>query len=196
MKFRFVSTVTASVILLGAAGETVAGGQPVECLEPYRSAPVYDTVYEDVLVNPGSRRVAHVPPIYGTRKRAVVVSPARESYEIIPAVTRTEYRTVRVSEGGYSWEWRWINGRKVLCKIKRKARYGRVAETVVVQPAHKRRVVNPAEYGYEQGQVLIQPEQQRVIETPPSYETVARQVMVSEGSSGWKRVRIRNHCAN
>ena len=196
MKFRFVSTVTAGVVLLGTVAETVAGGRPVECFEPYRTAPVYDTVYENVLVNPGSRRVEYVPPIYGTRKRAVVVSPARESYELIPAVTRTEYRTVKVSEGGYSWEWRWINGRKVLCKIKHKARYEQIAETVVVQPAHKRRVVIPAEYGYEQEQVLIQPEQQRVIETPPSYETVARQVMVSEGSSGWKRVRIRNHCGN
>jgi hypothetical protein len=195
MEFRFVPALTAGIVLLGTVAETIAGGRPVECFEPYRTAPVHDTVYENVLVNPGSRRVEYTPPIYGTRKRAVVVSPARESYEIVPALTRTEYRTLKVA-GGYSWEWRVINGRKVLCKIKHKARYETIAETVIVHPAHKRRFVIPAQYGYEQEQVLIQPEQQRVIHTPPSYETVAREVMVSEGSSGWKRVRIPSHCAH
>jgi hypothetical protein len=189
-----VCAAVASSFLLAAASPTTAGGKPVECYERYQTAPIYDTVYENVMVHPATERVEYVPPIYGTRKRPVLVAPERVSYEIIPAVVRTQYRTVQVSDGGYSWEWRWINGRKVLCKVKHKPRYRQVAETVVVQPEYKRRVVIPAEYGYEVEQVVIQPEQRRVVVVPASYQTVARQVLVSEGEAGWRRVKIRRHC--
>ena len=35
---------------------------------------------------------------------------------------------------------------------------------------------------------------ERVIDVPPSYRTVARDVLVSEGSEGWRQVRIPRHC--
>jgi hypothetical protein len=82
----------------------------------------------------------------------------------------------------------------VLCKVKHKAHYKTVAETVVVEPAYTRGIVVPAQYEYVQEPVLIQPEQRRVIDSPATYETVARQVVVSEGTSGWKRVHIARHC--
>lgn len=184
----------ASCVLFAAVSPTAAGGKPVECYEPYRTAPVYDTVYENVMVSPGGQQVEYVPPIYGTRKRTVLVTPEQVSYETIPAVVQTQYRTVRVSDGGYSWEWRWINGRKVLCKIKHKPRYETIAENVVVQPEYRRRVIIPAEYGYEMQQVIVQQAQRRVIDVPATYQTVARQVLVSEGETGWRRVKIRRHC--
>lgn len=194
MFWKTVPTATALAILLGPVSESFAGGKAVACYEQYRTAPVYDTVYENVLVSPASQYVERVPAIYGTRKRAVVISPEQVSYEIVPAVTQTQYRKVKVADGGYSWEWRVIKGRKVLCKIRHKARYEMVAETVVVQPEYKRRVVIPAEYGYEVEQVVIQPEQRRVVNVPASYQTVARQVLVSEGETKWRRIKIRQHC--
>jgi len=194
MQFKPVSAATAGIVLLTTVSQAMAGGKPVECYERYRGQPVYDTVYENLLVQPASRRVEIVPAIYGTRKREILISPERVSYEITPAVVHSRYRTVKVRDGGYSWEWRIIGGRKILCKIKHKARYERMAETVILRPEGRQRVIIPAEYSYVTEQVVIQPEQQRVIDIPPSYETVARQVLVGEGSSGWKRVHIPRHC--
>lgn len=189
-----LSLAVSALIVLGTASETVAGGRAIECYEPYRTQPVYDTVYGEVQVSPGYSRVVRTPAIYGTRQREVMIRPARVTYEVVPAVVETRYRTVQVSDGGYGWEWRVINGRRGLCKGQYKPRYEQVAERVVVQPEARRRVVIPAEYGYQTEQVVVQEETQRVLEVPPTYQRVARRVMVSEGEAGWRRVHIRNHC--
>jgi hypothetical protein len=188
------SLAVASLAVLGMVSETAAGGRGVECYEQVNRPSVYETVYENVLISPAGQQVEYVPAIYGTRERVVQIAPARVSYEIVPAITRTIYRTVKVNDGGYSWEWRVINGRKVLCKIRHKARYERVAETVVVQPERLRRVVSPAEYESVAEEVLVRPEQRRIVEVPASYQTVARRVLVREGSSRWRQVRIPRHC--
>ena len=117
---------------LGMVSEAVAGGRAVECYEPVHRPALYDTVYEDVMVSPGGQLVDYDPPIYGTYERVEQIAPPRVTYEVVPASTRTVYRTVQVDDGGYAWEWRVIHGRQVLCKVWRKARYARVAETVVV----------------------------------------------------------------
>jgi len=184
----------AGLVVLGTVSETAAGGRAVECYEPVRTPDVYDTVYEDVLVSPPGQQVDYVPAVYGTRERVVMTVPAQVTYEVVPAVTRTIYRTVQVDDGGYSWEWRVIHGRRVLCKTWHKVRYGRVAETVVIQPERTRRVVTPAQYDRIAEEVLVQPEQRRVIDVPAAYRTVARRVLVREGSSGWRRVHIPRHC--
>ncbi|MER8762934.1 MULTISPECIES: hypothetical protein [unclassified Mesorhizobium] len=184
----------AGLTMLGTMSETAAGGRAVECYEQVNRPAVYDTVYEDVLVSPAGQQVEYEAPIYGTRERVVQIAPARVSYEIVPATTRTIYRSVRVDDGGYSWEWRIINGRKVLCKVRHKARYERVAEIVVIEPERRRRVVLPAEYESVAEEVLVRPEQQRIVDIPASYQTVARRVVVREGSSSWRRLHIPRHC--
>jgi hypothetical protein len=194
MFWKAVPAATALALLVGTVSQSSAG-KAVACYEQYHTPPVYDTVYENVLVRQASRYVETEPAIYGTRKHAVLIRPEHVSYEVVPAVYETRYRTVKVADGGYSWEWRIINGRKVLCNVKHKPRYETVAEAVLVQPAYKRRIVIPAEYGYEVEQVVIQPERRRVVQVPAAYQTVARKVLVSEGESGWRRVKIRQHCA-
>jgi len=231
----------ASLLVLAAtATQAAAGGYATECYQRYRTQPVYDTVYESVQIRPGFTDVQVTPPIYGTRERAVLISPERVAWRVIPAeygytkemvllepartvarrlppVTETRYRKVLVDDSGYSWEWRWINGRKVLCKIKHKARYQKIAETVVVEPgrvvhetiparygyekrkvlisqARKERYIVPAQYDYVTEQVLLQPKQVRKVHVGPSYQTRARQVLVQEGSEGWQRVAIPRHC--
>lgn len=239
MTSKHLSLAVSALTMLGSVSPAAAGGRAVECYEPYRTEPVYDTVYENVEVNPGYSRVERVPAIFGVRERsvlvreeqvgyhvvpaeysyvreAVLIEPGRKIARTIPAKVRTHYRTVRV-DGGYRWEWRVIHGRKVLCKVKRKARYETVAETVVVR---RERVVYetlPAQYGYQKRkvqvtperseryviparyetvleQVVVQPEQRRTVDVPPSYQRMARSVLVSEGESGWRRVHIRRHC--
>jgi hypothetical protein len=124
---------------------------------------------------------------------------------------------VRVADGGYSWEWRVINGRRVLCKIKHKARYEHVAYAVEIAPARYVHEAVPARYAYQTRKILvepertesyvlapeyetvreqveIQPERVRKVHVAPSYTTRTRQVLVSEGSEGWRQVRIPHHC--
>jgi hypothetical protein len=191
---RSASFAVAGLAVFGTISQTAAGGRAVECYEPVRTRAIYDTVYEDVMVSPPGQQVDYTPPIYGTRERVVMTVPAQVTYEIVPAVTRTVYHTVQVDDGGYSWEWRVIHGRRVLCKIWHKARYERVAETVVIQPERTRRVFIPAQYDSIAEEVLVRPEQRRIIDVPAAYRTVARRVLVREGSSGWRRVHIPRHC--
>lgn len=225
-------------IVLASTGQTAAGGYTKACYEEVRRPAVYKTVHEKVLVEPGREHVEIVPAIYGTQKRRVLASPARESWRIIPATyatmrekvllepartvkrvipaeTRTVHRKVMVDQGGHAWEWRWIKGKKVLCKIKRGPTYKTVAETVVVTPARVVHESVPARYGYENRTVLthaesrerivtppvfefvterveIQPARKKVHRTPPRYDVVARQVLVEEGRTDWRRVKV--HC--
>ena len=237
---KAVPAVTAFAVILASFGQSYAGGKAVECYEPYRTAPTYGTVQERVLLRGARSRIDRVPAIYGTQQVRRLVSPERTEIRVIPAqysyvrekvllydettvertvpaVTRTEYRRVKVSDGGYAWEYRTINGKRVLCKVKRKAVYDTVAETVVVKKARvvrervpaqwgyqkravlvaeerREAITIPAEWGYSTEQVLIQPEQRTYIEIPAEYKVVDRQVVVSEGSSGWRRVAIPRHC--
>jgi hypothetical protein len=193
--FRKTASFTiAGLTVLGTISSTAAGDRAVECYEPVHSPAVYDTVYEDVMVSPGGQLVDYDAPIYGTLERVEQIAPPRVTYEVVPAITRTVYHTVKVDNGGYAWEWRVIHGRKVLCKVWRKARYARVAETVVVEPERTRRVVLPAEYESVAHEVLVRPERRRITEIAPSYQRVARRVVVQEGSTSWRRVHIRHHC--
>ncbi|AZO14352.1 MAG: hypothetical protein E5V79_00125 [Mesorhizobium sp.] len=184
----------AAVAMLASVSGTAAGSRALECYEPIHRPALYDTVYEDVMLSPGGQVVDYDAPIFGAYQSVDQIAPPRVTYETVPAVTRTVYHTVKVDNGGYAWEWRVIHGRKVLCKVWRKARYARVAETVVVQPERVRRVVQPAEYEAVAHEVLVRPQQVRIREIPPSYGTVARRVVVREGSTSWRRVHIPRHC--
>ncbi|MBZ9850265.1 hypothetical protein LB565_19965 [Mesorhizobium sp. CA14] len=191
---RKSSASLAAVAMLASVCETAAGGRALECYEPMHRPALYDTVYEDVMVSPGGQVVDYDAPIYGTYQSLDRIAPARVTYETVPAVTRTIYHTVKVDDAGYAWEWRLIHGRKVLCKMWRKARYARVAETVVVQPERVRRVIQPVEFEAVAHEVLVRPQQVRIRQIPPSYRTVARRVVVREGSTSWRRVHIPQHC--
>jgi hypothetical protein len=239
-KTTFSYVMAATVLLATTAQVSAGGGYPVECYERYRTAQVYDTVTENVQVNPGYTHVEITPPIYGVKTREVMVKPGRIKYRttpalysyekervlvepartvkrLVPAITETRYKKVRVADGGHSWEWRVINGRKVLCKIKLKARYQHVAYTVEVAPARTVHETVPARYAYNKRKVLVEPErtesyvlapeyetvreqvmiqqkQVRHYEVAPSYRTRSRQVLVSEGTEGWRQVQIPRHC--
>ena len=191
---RKSSATLAAIAMLAGVPETMAGSRALECYEPVRRPALYDTVYEDVMLSPGGQVVDYDAPIYGAYQSVEQIAPPRVTYETVPAVTRTIYHTVKVDDGGYAWEWRVIHGRKVLCKVWRKARYARVAEIVVVSPERVRRVVQPAEYEGVAREVLVRPQRVRIREIPPSYGTVARRVVVREGSTSWRRVHIPRHC--
>jgi hypothetical protein len=164
---NLASLAATGLAILASASQTAAGGRALECYQPVHRPALHDTVYEHVMVSPGGRLVDYDAPIYGTYQSVDQIAPPRVTYETVPAVTRTVYHTVKVDDGGYAWEWRVIHGRKVLCKVWRKARYARVAEIVVVEPERVRRVVQPAEYEGVAHEVLVRPEQVRVGKSRP-----------------------------
>src|SRR5690606_6642089 len=96
----------------------------------------------------------------------------------IPAVTKVVHRKVMVSEGGYAWEYQWIKGRKVLCKVKRPAVYQTVAEHVVVRPAQTVHERVPARWGYEKRKVMIEPERKERYVIPAEYGYTHEQVLI------------------
>lgn len=237
---KISSLAAAAAVLASSTVQVTAGGYPVDCYERYRTPPVYGSVTESVQVNPGYTRTEVTPPIYGTRTRDVLVKPGRikhrttpaiYSYEkervlvepartikrLVPGVTETRYKNVRISHGGYTWEWRVINGKKVLCKIKHKARYEKVAYQVEVSPARYVHETVPAQYAYKKRKVLVEPERTESYVLAPEYETVREQVViqpkqvrkqyvapsyatrertvvVSEGTEGWRQVKIPKQC--
>jgi hypothetical protein len=233
MAIKPLNVLAALAVLSVPLGEAAAGGRPVKCYQRVFQPPLYDTVRERVQIQGAWIRLETNPAIYDTRPVRRLVSPERVIWRVIPAeygtvrekvqltpraartvpaVTRTVYRKERV-DGGYGWEYRRIHGKLVLCKVRRKASWRTVADTVVVRPARtvydaasteygyrertvlvrearKEAVVVPAQYTYELAQVQVQPEWVRPIEVPASYRTVTRDVQVRPGSAGWQRVPL------
>jgi hypothetical protein len=240
MKLKVVGSFLSAALLIGSVSPGTAGGYPAECYERYRTPPTYGTVYENVEINPAYVDVQVSPPIVGTRqtdvlvqsegvgyhvipaqygytKKRVLLEPARTVTRQLPAKTEKRYRKVQTAAAGYAWEWRVINGRKVLCKVWRKARYKTVVERVAIAPGRVVRETVPAVYGYEKERVLIAPERKEAYVIParyeseteqvvlrpklvrktfvrPSYQTRAREVLVSPGTEGWSRVPVGKRC--
>jgi hypothetical protein len=234
MPMKPLNLLAALAVISVPFAEAAAGGKPAECYQRVYRAPLHDTVRERVQIQGAWIRLETNPAIYDTRPVRRLVSPeqviwrvipaqydtvrekvypARRIARTVPAVTRTVYRKQRV-DGGYGWEYRRIHGKPVLCKVKRRASWRTVAETVVVSPARtvydegaaqygyrerrvlvhearKEAVVVPAQYTYELAQVQIQPEWVRPIEVPAIYRTVSREVQVRPGSASWERVPLR-----
>jgi hypothetical protein len=232
--FGIAGLVSAAVATPGFAG------QATSCYERYRTDPVIGSIEERVLLHPASRQEFRFAAIVGTRQRLVYSSPeyvserrvaaryatieepvrvrsARTVLRTIPAVTRTVYEKIRVNDGGYIWEWRTIDGRRVLCKVKQPAHWRSVPRTVVVTPArtvretlpeewgsrtrtvlvtpeHSEQVLNPAESSFEIEPTVIQPEIVAVVDAPPSTYMARRDVVLQEGRSGWRPVTIPRHC--
>jgi hypothetical protein len=103
MSLKPVPAATAFAIILTTLGQSYAGGKAVECYEPYRTAPVYDTVQERVLLRPARSRTDRVPAIYGTQQVRRLISPERVEYRIIPAQYRSVRERVLVAERASGW---------------------------------------------------------------------------------------------
>ena len=102
-----------------AAAPAQAGGGCVsaECYRRVTTPPVYDTVSERVLVEPGARRWVTrydaygqlvgcwvtTPPRYAVQTRRVLVRPPETIPETLPPVYATSYRRVLVQPARAAW---------------------------------------------------------------------------------------------
>ena len=135
----------------------------------------------------------------------------------IPGQTRLVHKTVMTHPGGTAWEWKMINGKNTLCKVKTKPVYATVAEhvtvshartvhetiparyaartkTVMVAPERREAIRVPAMYDTVREKVLVRAATSHVVSTPPVYETVPRTVKVRDEVRGWQQVAIPRHC--
>ncbi|MCO5066072.1 MAG: hypothetical protein M9924_16890 [Rhizobiaceae bacterium] len=233
---RFVLTILAIGV---TAPSAVASGSPIECYQHIYRKPLYGTVTERVELYPAYTDVQTSAAIVGTRERVTQITPESEGVRVIPA----QYRTIRervllepakvvrrqlpprteiryrkeLVPGGYKWEWRVINGRRVLCKIAVPSTYRKVAERVPVGPARTVNQTIPAVYGYrekvievaperheryviparfasETEQVVLRPKIVRERPVAPAYRTVGRKVLLRPGEDAYKRIAIPDRC--
>lgn len=190
----FIRSALAGAAIFGLASQTEAGSKPVACYEEISNPAVYATVTERVVVKPASSYEVVHPAVYGTRTRLVEIEPKRVVEQVSPAVVKTVHRKVKVKPSGTAWEWRKIDGRKVLCEVERPAVWTTVAETVVVRKERIKHVVVPARYERVTETVVIKPERVSTVTTPAEYANVSRRVLVSEGGTSWRKVKIKGHC--
>ena len=236
---KAIKAVAGATLLLASVSQVQAGGKAVACYQPVHQPAQYSTVHERVMVSPGSRQVITTPAEYAWRERrvmvrgesvsyriipaqyrtvseTVMVEPARSVARIVPGQTRLVHKTVMTHPGGYAWQWKVINGKNTLCKVKTKPVYGTVAEhvtgpsrtvyetvparyatrskTVMVSPERREAIRVPAVYDTVREKVMVRVATSRVVATPAVYETRARTIKVRDEVNGWKQVAIPRHC--
>ncbi|MCP1198425.1 hypothetical protein [Notoacmeibacter sp. MSK16QG-6] len=226
---------------LASIAPAYAGNRAVSCYQPVHHPAQYKAVTKRVQVAPARRSIEHIPAVTKTVWQTIVTQPARKEWRYVPAVTRGVKKRVllrpaeRVPQhtpavtkivhetitvpGGYGWEWRWVNGKKTLCKVKLPARHQTVARQVTVRPAIVSYKVIPPRYGTEWTEEIVQPARteevyvpavrervartvvvrpasERVHTIPAEYATVTEQVQVRSASTAWRNVSVPRHCRN
>ena len=171
-----------------------AGGRALACYEQAVVPAVYQTVQEQVLVRPATKRVVRQPAVYAYQTRQVVLQPERISYRTVAPIYSLQSRRVLVRPAGVGWEYRTRKGRRILCEIAYPAAYSTVRERVLVKPGGRVAVRQPAIYGSVRERVLVQPASQRVVREPAVYSTVTRTVKVRDAQTVWKPIRVRSGC--
>ncbi len=174
------------------------------------------TVWQTVVTQLARTEWRYVPAVTRGVKKRVLLRPTERVPQHHPAVTKVVHETVTV-HGGYGWEWRMVHGKKTLCKVKLPPRHETVARHVTVRPAMISYKVIPPRYGTEWAEeivhparteqvhipavrervartVVVRPASERVHTIPAEYATVTEQVKVRAASTGWKTVRVPEHC--
>ncbi|WP_417407594.1 hypothetical protein [Hoeflea sp.] len=187
-------SLSAAVLALSVASPALAGGNTLACYQQVHQPAVYKTVHQQVVVRAGGVIHETIPARYGQVTEKVLVTPAQVVARHIPAVTRTVHQTVMVRPKSVGWEWRYVNGKKTLCKVVHPAQYETRAQTVIVQPARTVHERIPARYAHRTRTVVIEPARTVARQVPPVIKTVARTVEVQPASSGWVQVSGRSRC--
>ena len=146
-----------------------------------------------------------------------MLEPARVVTRSTAPVYRTVHQKVVLDPGGERWEWRWVDGKRVYCRVAVPPRYGTRPATVLVEPGRQWTEVVPARYGVTREKVLVRPESIQRYVVPPRYETVREwavieperrvarilppryetrevTVKVREERQGWRQVHLRGSC--
>lgn len=155
--------------------------RPTVCYQQVMTPPVYETVMEKVMVQPGRCTVVQTPPVYRSEPQRVVLQPERKVVHATPAVYGKVAETVMVRPGYVKMKHRRGPCGGTTCAVTVPPKFKTRCRKVVVQPASYRVEVQPAVMGVVNRQVMVSPGSSRRVCEPPVYKMVPRQVMVSPG---------------
>lgn len=183
--------------------------KPGECYARVLSPERYESVVEEVVVQPASERVEIIPARYEWKERDVVVSEGYERLELIPAefetITETviiepereefrsipaEYdtRTERVKVRDAYTTWKKGTGPisridsgtgEIMCLVEIPAEYRSVQRQVLVTPARTERVKVPAKTNTIERQVIKRAATTRKVKVPAETRTMRYQQLVT-----------------
>ena len=123
----------------------------------------YDTIVENVMVQPQRIVARHVPATIETRHERVMTSPARR-----------EWRQQRDARG-----------REVLCEVDVPAQYATIARQVEVAPARIEHVTLPATYRQRTRRVLVAPARTIVQQTPAEVHSIPVLTRYAPATERW-----------
>ncbi len=200
-----------------AVTEPSAGGdealppdaRPGECYARVHIPPRYETVTEQVLLQPESEEIVVIPAQFEWVEEEVLVKEASTELEVVPAeyewveeevlVTPASVRTEEIP-ARYEWveeevmvkparrEWKKGTGLittvdnatgEILCLVELPPVYEKVKKRVLAEPASVREIQIPAEYETIRKRVMTKPATTREVTVPAEYETVRVQKMTA-----------------
>ena len=124
-----VTATFTATFALAQSGDTPPTPKAGECYARVTAPAKFDTISEQVLRTPATKRSSFIPAKMGTVDEQELVRPASKRTEIIPATFKTASEQVEISPAGK---------RAVVVP----AIYKTVSEQVLVQPATKRFVLH------------------------------------------------------
>ncbi len=187
----FLTAVMAGVAALVTFGATGADAGPcgaVACYEKTGPSLVHRTFRNRYVIEPGLYEVARTPSIYGLRQRRILVEPGETIWHETPAVYKTVTVTKRVA-GGYTWEYRTINGREVRCKVKLPVRTVTFEKKVRIVVGKRWAERSTPVYGWAEDRVLLKSYKNIAAYTPPYARWTRERAIVQPEGYVWRRVR-------
>jgi len=183
--------------------------KPGECYARVNIPPRYETVTEQVLLQPESEEIVVIPAQYEWVEEEVMVKEASTELEVVPAeyewveeevlITPASVRTEEVP-ARYEWieeevmvkparrEWKKGTGLitsvdnatgEIMCLVELPPVYEKVKKRVLVEPASMKEIQIPAEYETIRKRVMTKPSTTREVTVPAEYDKVKVQKMIS-----------------
>ncbi|MEM9014248.1 MAG: peptidoglycan-binding domain-containing protein [Pseudomonadota bacterium] len=183
--------------------------KPGECYSRVLTPERYETVTEQVVVQPATERIEVVPAKYAweereivveegyerlevvpakfsTRTETVTVEPAREEMRVIPAKYETRQERVKIRDAYTTWKKGTgpisrldASTGEIMCLVEVPAEFKTVSRQVMVSPPRTEKVRVPAKTREVSRRVISQPATTRKISVPAKTQTVRYQKLVT-----------------
>ena len=185
-------------------GDYPPNAQSGKCYAKCMIADEYETVTEQVLVKPESKRTEVVPATFKTVTEQVLVKEASKRLTAAPAAYGQETSQLMVKEASKRIEttppvFETVTEQILVKPASKKlvevpAEYEMKTEQVMVKAASKRVEVIPAVYGTTTEQMLVKPETERLEPLQHRYKTVTEQKEVAPKGTKWVKKRGDQNC--
>ena len=173
-------------------GVNLDSAQPGQCFREYATAPQYETVQEQVVVQEAFDEIDVVPAEYGFIEKEVLVREASSRLIEVPA--KYETVTEQVIDKPAHTIWKKGTGPiqkidsatgEIMCLVEVPATYRTVSKRVLVSPATTRVEEIPAEYKTVKVKQVVNPASESRRTVPAKYDTVTTTRKIADASFLW-----------